>query len=195
MSELAGYILAGGKSTRFGRDKARATLDGQPLLLRLARAMAEVTDGDVTVVADQLGKYDDLGLAGIVDQTAGAGPMAGLAAALADARARGRLWVLLASCDQLELKRAWVDQLWACRSAQGKAVAFRDQRWQPMPGLYHVSLYDLVERMIAKKELALWKLLDAAGADAVALPEDWPTIAQANTPADLSAYVRSRRGC
>ena len=36
---VAGYILAGGGSTRFGRDKAVVEFDGQPMLARMMKLM------------------------------------------------------------------------------------------------------------------------------------------------------------
>ena len=66
------YILAGGQSRRFGQDKARALVEGSPLLLHVARA-AEPLGGEMRVVAAQEGEYQDLGLETVADQRAGHG--------------------------------------------------------------------------------------------------------------------------
>ena len=55
------YILAGGRSRRFGRDKARATTGGAALVVRLAELLTPVAQS-ITVIAGRPGAYDDLGL-------------------------------------------------------------------------------------------------------------------------------------
>src|SRR5882762_7741691 len=47
------YVLAGGGSTRFGRDKALVEIDGVPLLLRMRALLGEVSQA-VTVIAPPL---------------------------------------------------------------------------------------------------------------------------------------------
>jgi molybdopterin-guanine dinucleotide biosynthesis protein A len=49
--DVAMFILAGGKSTRMGTDKAFITLDGQTLLAR-ALAVARLVTADVRIVGD-----------------------------------------------------------------------------------------------------------------------------------------------
>ncbi len=50
-SDLAAFILAGGKSTRMGADKAFVTLDGRTLLAR-ALELARSLTPDVRIVGD-----------------------------------------------------------------------------------------------------------------------------------------------
>ena len=95
------YILAGGRSSRFGSDKARALLDGEPLVARLARQIEPVARR-VTVVAEAADTYADLGLRTIADRRPGLGPLAGLEAALLDATNPPKStadWLILLSCD------------------------------------------------------------------------------------------------
>ena len=66
MEKVPVYILAGGKSSRFGQDKARVQLHGQPLLLHTAR-MVQAFASSITVVANAVDKYADLGLRTIAD--------------------------------------------------------------------------------------------------------------------------------
>ena len=76
--------MAGGKSSRMGRDKALLPVDGRPLLSVLAERWRGVFDG-LVISADTRERFAalDLGGAQIVEDTRpGAGPMAGLEAVM-----------------------------------------------------------------------------------------------------------------
>jgi molybdenum cofactor guanylyltransferase len=177
------YILAGGRSTRFGADKARAVVRGRPLLLHVVEAATEVASS-ITVVAAATGAYDDLGLRTIADLQGGRGPLGGLHAALGDPR-RGGDWLLLTSCDWVGLRAAWLEALCAARTADAGAVAFRGERWQPLPALYHARLLGEVERRVAEGPRALWRLIADSAPVALPLPEDFSSALPINSPADL----------
>lgn len=188
---LPAYLLAGGQSRRFGSDKARATVEGVPLIVRLAEQLRPIADS-ITVIADKAGRYADLGLTTIGDIHPGQGPVAGLHTALHHADAP---WLLLVSCDLLELRPHWLEALWHARTdgAHTQAVAFHEQHWQPFPGLYHQSLLAAVERRLAAGDLRMQRLLDVT-ASAVSLPSDWPAVAQVNTPEALVKAIHEKRG-
>ena len=79
MDSVTGFVLAGGKSTRMGTDKALLELAGRPLIehmLELARSVCR----QVCVVGDP-GKFSRLAPV-IPDLYAGQGPLAGIHAAL-----------------------------------------------------------------------------------------------------------------
>src|SRR3954452_12325135 len=96
--KLPVYVLAGGKSSRFGSDKARALIDGTPLIRILADRLSPFASS-LTVVAEVAGKYDDLGLKTIADQVPGLGPMGGLKTILGSLPENSRSpWFLLVSC-------------------------------------------------------------------------------------------------
>ncbi len=90
----SGYILVGGKSSRFGRDKALVEIEGRPLALDLADRVRDAA-GNVTLVGPPA-KYEQLGLRVIPDSVADAGPLAGLVAALEDSASE---WNLIVACD------------------------------------------------------------------------------------------------
>ncbi len=77
MERVPVCILSGGRSSRFGSDKARALLRFVPLIVHVVRT-AESVASRVTVVADTADKYAGLGLKTIVDLTPGLGPIGGL---------------------------------------------------------------------------------------------------------------------
>jgi len=185
---LEAFILAGGRSSRFGSDKARALLDGRPLILRIADAVRPLASS-ITVIADRADKFADLNLTTVADRLGGLGPLGGLHTALHLARD----WALLLSCDLVELRRPWIESLLAARTPEASAVAFRHAHWEPLLALYHTRLAPLVERRLHQGRLGLQGLLDEAGAVALELPADWPAVVQVNTPADLAAHRDARR--
>jgi len=184
------YILAGGRSTRFGTDKARAAIGGTMLILRVARAVRPIAS-QVIAVADRPRKYADLGLPTIADRIPHLGPMGGLLAAVRHSRSP---WLMLVSCDLVSVNPQWVLRMLNARYSGAQAVAFRDGGWQPMPGLYHKSLGGLISRHIAAGELAMWKLLEHCRSVALPVPADWPAVAQINTREDLERVVLLTRG-
>jgi molybdenum cofactor guanylyltransferase len=178
------YILAGGKSSRFGSDKARALVAGKPLILRVAENLKAVASS-ISVIADVAAKYSDLGFETIADDVGGLGPLGGLKTAL---RHRGVGWLFLTSCDVVSFNPQWIELLQRGAATGSSAAAFKTEMWQPLPALYHSSIGALVERHIAADTRALWKLLDAANAVAVPAPRDWAQFRQVNTQQELTDY-------
>jgi len=82
---LTGLILAGGKSTRFGSDKASAELGGRPMLQWVATALAPACDEIVIVrAAGQVLPAIEVAIPSTVvdDLWEAKGPLAGLASGL-----------------------------------------------------------------------------------------------------------------
>jgi len=79
-----GFLLAGGKSSRMGADKAFLDFAGQTLLDRALTVMSEVC-GSVSIVGDpaKFAKYGSV----VADIFSGCGPLAGIHAALVNSPA------------------------------------------------------------------------------------------------------------
>jgi molybdopterin-guanine dinucleotide biosynthesis protein A len=139
--QVAGFILAGGASSRMGRDKGLLDFGGVPLILHTARLLEPLVS-QVTVVGSP-GKYAKLGLREIADDAqarrgldrSGCGPLAGIAAALAATRSS---WNLIVACDLPYLSAKWLEWLLsrALRS-RGEAVVPRTERGiEPLAAVY-----------------------------------------------------------
>ncbi|MCC6907440.1 MAG: molybdenum cofactor guanylyltransferase [Phycisphaerales bacterium] len=179
------YILAGGRSSRFGSDKARALLGGKPLIVRLANQIQPVAR-EVTVVAEAADKYADLGLRTIADRRPGLGPLAGIEAALFDAHHISD-WIIIFSCDLTAIHPAWIELLAAARRSESKVATFTEpgSRRYPFPGVYHAGLLPAVASCLDEGRLAVRSLIESVDHSDVALPSDWPQVAQVNTPEHL----------
>jgi molybdenum cofactor guanylyltransferase len=105
---VAGYVLAGGGSTRFGRDKALVELSGKPMLSRMTELLQAVTK-EVKLVAPP-NKYAKLGIEILPDRWPGEGPLGGIIAALENTAASdpARQWNLILSCDMPFLTKDWL---------------------------------------------------------------------------------------
>lgn len=185
MEKLPVYILAGGKSSRFGSDKARAMLSGKPLVAHVAESLKPFAS-QPRVVADAAGKYDDLGLRTLGDEVPDAGPLGGLLTALRDC---DQPWLLLVPCDFLGIQQAWIERLFQAPREGYDAVVFRHEFRQPMPGLYHASIAPRIERQLAGPDRSLMALLDSSRVLECAAPDDWPKHPGINTRGELDAYA------
>src|SRR5436309_12456781 len=130
---IAGYILAGGGSTRFGRDKALVEVGGRPMLERMIELLRRVTN-QVRIVAVP-SKYAAFGAEIVEDRWPGEGPLGGIITALENAARspRGYEWNLIVSCDMPFLTPDWL-QFLANRAAKSNAqVVFPHSASGPEP--------------------------------------------------------------
>ncbi len=189
MKRLPVYILAGGRSTRFGRDKARVLVDGEPLVRRVAR-LASPFAVSITIVADRPDKFLDLGLRTIGDAIAHQGPVGGLRAACVDA---GPAWFALLSCDWLSFDETWLESLARARETGDRAVTYRGERFEPLLALYHGSILAEIVWLARMGTTSMQGVLESAGARALPLPLAWKERARhANTEAELRDWLASR---
>lgn len=132
-TDIRGYVLAGGGSTRFGRDKALVEFGGQPLLLQIVK-LAQACAQSVAVIADaEKYRHLDSHLEIVEDRWPGEGPLGGIITALqhtaaTDPKCR---WNLILSCDLPFLSRAWLQYL------INRALAARSQAQMILPHSAH----------------------------------------------------------
>jgi len=174
---ILGAIIAGGRSRRFGSDKALAELDGRTLLDHVISGLAPQTAALVICGREIPGRTC------LPDRPRpGLGPLGGLSAALHFAAARGFDAVLTSACDTPQVPTALADTV-----AGDFPVIVADQ---PLFGYWPTGLASEIDFYLAAgSSLAVSHWADWAGARHVRLPEE---IANINTPADLTA-LRLRR--
>lgn len=113
-NKVGAYVLAGGGSTRFGRDKALAELGGKPMLARMAGLVDYAVSGKElackAVVIGAAEKYDTVWAACVEDQWPGEGPLGGVVTALRHTQQQDTVceWNLIVSCDMPFLTTDWI---------------------------------------------------------------------------------------
>ena len=122
------YILAGGRSTRWGTDKAVAIVEGRPLALHAAEALQAAGYAPCLVARET---RPSLGLTELLEPVGPRHPAWGLAHALLDARARGHDGAMVLPCDLVGVTAAQVHTLAQARAlAEGQPLA----GWWPRTG-------------------------------------------------------------
>ncbi len=117
-STVAGFILAGGQSSRMGRDKATLEIGGVTMLDRTTALLRGV--GIEAVIVGAPKPFAEATGAGVLeDEWPGAGPLGGIVTAL---RASQKSWNLIVACDLPYLTREWLEFLVA-RGLSSKADA------------------------------------------------------------------------
>jgi molybdenum cofactor guanylyltransferase len=169
---ILGVVLAGGKSSRFGSDKALAELGGRTLLARAYDSLSGYCE--LVVIS---GRERGPGHRCIPDwPRPGMGPLGGIAAALRFARDEGYDSVLSCGVDSVSLPENLLELL-------SPAPAYLES--QPVVGHWPAGTVDAIETLLlAEGKHSMLAFADAIGATAVktsAIP------ANINTPADLAA--------
>src|SRR5690606_10790074 len=98
-THVAGAIIAGGRSSRFGSPKALATVGGLRVVDRVAGALAAAVGDDIFAIVNDAELASAIGLPHYPDIIEGAGALGGVHAALVHARERGFSGIIAAGCD------------------------------------------------------------------------------------------------
>lgn len=172
MSRL-GAVIAGGRASRFGSDKAMALWQGRPLIDHAIAALRPFADEIIVC-----GRAHD-GVASVADRPApDMGPLGGICAALHHARTHGHDAVLTVGCDTPLLPGPLFERLTA------DAPAFVAQL--PLIGCWPTGLAAGLDAFLAEdRKHAIRAWADAAGAQAI----DWPGLANVNEPGDLAGIT------
>lgn len=184
---VVGAVLCGGRSSRFGSDKALADADGQPLGARVVAALRLGGADPVAAIGGRAGP--DLGIPTIPDLRPDEGPLAGLATAL--------LWaktglVAVAPCDHPLLQPAHVLALISAATANPTkaAVATTDGIPQVSLAVWPANRGRDLLRVIDGGARAFRAALDIIDWVGVALPD--AAVADADTPQELARLLGRR---
>jgi molybdenum cofactor guanylyltransferase len=154
--DVAAFILAGGKSTRMGADKAFATLDGRTLLARALESARSVT-ANVRIVGDaKFGAFAPV----VEDVFPGCGPLGGIHTALNTSLLELNLMLAV---DLPFVSFALLQYLIAqARNAPDATVtiAHAGGGWQPLCAVYRREFADVAEKALRAGRYKIDALFD-----------------------------------
>jgi molybdopterin-guanine dinucleotide biosynthesis protein A len=192
LTAIVGMVLAGGRSVRFGGEKAASELAGTPLLIWAARRLQRTCSAVAANVrpgtqAEVIARANGLPLLYDVPGDA-LGPLAGVKVGLMWARDLGATVLGVSPCDVPLLPDDLFVRLGEA-AAGGPAMAETAAGDQPLCALWPVSaLPQVTAALEGGAHPPTWRLLQTLGVTRVRF-EDEPAFANVNTRADLAAIA------
>ena len=194
--QLAGVVLAGGRSSRMGVDKASLVIDGRTMLQRTVDALEGVVDEIVVVLApgqaqDEVQSSHPVRF--VEDPVEGEGPLVGIAAGLGAAQAPVALVV---GCDMPYLRPALL-RLIAERASAGSrlVVPLHAGRPEPLCSAWRTNAVTVIHAHIEAGDRAIMAVASDLDAQRVP-PEDYAaadpdgrSFINLNTPEEFRAVL------
>jgi molybdopterin-guanine dinucleotide biosynthesis protein A len=161
--QIAAFVLAGGVSSRMGREKGLLEFGGEPLIVRTA-CLIEPLVSEVTIVGSPE-RYHALGLRAITDQNLGGregkeavrAPLVGIATALNVTKAP---WSLILACDLPYLTAEWLNWLLSRAIVSGAQIVMprTSGGLEPLAAVYR---RECAAPIVAALERGVRKVTDA----------------------------------
>jgi molybdenum cofactor guanylyltransferase len=187
MRNASAIALAGGRSERFGSDKALARFRGAPLLRAVVEALSAEFP-EVLVVAKRADPYAGFGARVILDRSTLYTPLSGLEAGLA---AASREIVFCCAADMpFAVDAALLDALFAALAGHDAAVPIHDGARQPLCALYRREpCLATASALLGRSAVGPKRLLDSVRTAFVEWPDERP-FRDADTPEQLAKLDR-----
>lgn len=182
---FAAVLLAGGRSTRMGRDKATLIIEGQPLWQRQLATLRALNPTELFISGRRDGPYADAGVEIIEDAIPGLGPLAGIAAALR--RAESPLVLVLA----IDLPAMTADFLVTLLRVGCSVVLQHAGYFEPLAAVYPKCALSIAEEQLQEKDYSVQRFVGClikeghAEVRSIAGPEE-PLFQNVNSPGDLA---------
>src|SRR5215831_18727488 len=151
-----GFVTAGGRSSRMGRDKAWLELGGRPMIAYVLDALRPVVT-DIAVIANR-GDYAALGVPVVADSNRGIGPIEAVRTSLAASRYDR---VILVGCDLPFVTPELFTYLLSQAGGYQSVVPLdRENLPEPLCAIYSRSALSEVERMIEAGQFKISPLFE-----------------------------------
>ena len=184
---FSAVILAGGKSSRMGRDKAFLDIGGQTLLARQIKLASETGAAEVFISGHTNADYSAFCCRVLHDQFAAAGPLAGIERVLTAATSP---LLLVLAVDLPEMNVEFLRRLAAhCANGSG-AIPRVMENIEPLAAYYPKAAQPLAETLLCAGKKAVAGFAEQCGRAGLARFVDLTAgdaryFANMNTPADV----------
>lgn len=192
--KACGLILAGGRSSRFGSEKAVAPFEGSPMIAHVATALLAGCEA-LAVNAREGSGAAAWALAGRHALLPDApddhdGPLAGVRQGLRWASGLGAHALIVAPCDTPRLAHSTVTRLLEGLAASPAAYAVSPESAHPLCSAWRVDRLRPLEAVLVEGHPSVRRLLDSWNAAPIGFP-DAAAFANVNTPAQASSLGKT----
>lgn len=184
--DIVGVILAGGRSSRMGKNKALLEVDGVSLIERTATTLKKVFDR-VILIGDGAQRYEFLNLPTYSDVIKNCGPLGGMHSAFVNTHAQ---FIFVMACDTPFIPPDLVTYICEFKPDAEIKIPLAGGRPQPLCGQYSRKVLSSIEARIKEGSLRVESLIDDFHSVLIPITQDLPfydnrLFLNFNTPAEF----------
>lgn len=159
LNKISFVILAGGKSSRMGRDKLELKFDGISFLDILIGKANELQSAQIIVAGKASNRQ---GVLSVPDEITGRGPLGGIHAGLKAARYP---YCFVISGDVPQISISTIRALAGTHSTGRNAITLLQHggRIEPLIGMYNTNLHESIKETITEAAVPVFAYLDKTG--------------------------------
>jgi molybdopterin-guanine dinucleotide biosynthesis protein A len=189
--DFTAVLLAGGKSSRMGQDKAGLLIEEMPLWRRQLATLKATSPSEILISGRPDGPYSESSFRIVEDAEPGLGPIGGVTTAMAYAQYP---LVLVLAIDLPRMTSAYLQSL----LSRAPVVPRRADRFEPLAAIYSKSCLEVFQRRLVRRHFSLQsairELIDSGDLAIYDVPAaEAPLFDNLNTPEDLAYFVQSKR--
>ncbi|MCR8850921.1 molybdenum cofactor guanylyltransferase [Rossellomorea sp. SC111] len=159
--KIAGVIVAGGQSRRFGSDKAFTLYKGKPFFQHSLQAVSSFADEVIIVTSARLfprfGALPNIQVVEDVDEFKGCGPLAGIYTAMSEYQAE---WYAVLPVDVPLVTSSLMDRLVSKVDERYDAIVpVIGGKLQPLLALYRESVKETIHDQLVKEDYKMGSIL------------------------------------
>ncbi|HJH11796.1 MAG TPA: molybdenum cofactor guanylyltransferase [Metalysinibacillus jejuensis] len=181
---IAGVVLAGGQSSRYGQAKMFVTFEGEPLYKKSLHALrANKLSPLIIATNEKLRPYFlDSDVYFSLEPVAYEGPLAALHRVMTTYEAD---WFFVVASDMPYIQASFIKQLCSYSASDYDAIVPKQQTYiQPLAALYHRRLLSAITEALANQRRSMQAVLEAANVNYVPYPSDSPLFININRQQD-----------
>ena len=190
---MTGIILAGGKSSRMGFNKAFIDIGGKSIIHRTVSLFKELFD-EIILVTNDPAEYEELDIFITTDIFKGAGSLGGIYTGLFHASSE---YSFIAACDMPFLNKEVISRMLQISGNHHVTVPFLMGRYHPLHAVYSKKCLKPIAEMIKNKDLRITNLFQQIKINRLE-EKNWlsseqilPSLDNINTKEDLNRALQS----
>lgn len=148
-SSCTPVVLAGGKSSRMGRDKAFISLAGRPVIERILEGLAEVFSLPPVIITNSPAAYVELGVQTEQDLVPGKGPLSGIQAGFCHSFSP---YIFVVGCDMPFLQPEFIRLMLARVQKYDAVVPESGGKVHPLHAVYSRCCAAVIEDRLAQNQ-------------------------------------------
>lgn len=188
----SGIILAGGRSSRMGRDKTLLSVEAETLIERTVKELRKVTD-EIIIASNQSSKYKLPGTLEVPDLFSGRGPLGGIHAGLT-AASHPHAFVV---AGDMPLFTADLAEYFLARADEGYDVIAPEigGSWEPLCAVYAKACLQAIEQYLAAGNRQVYqfykniRVLKISERELASIGKPGRLFYNMNTPEDYEALL------